>query len=120
LYSDTSFVAPEVKRHCATLGLKIKSSLLSGNYYCIESAGKKILITNFLNNKIIHNYEPDFVFLTGTRPAISNDLKLNHPGCSLIFSSSVAPGFRIPQQASVNIADSIFFVRKTGAFIKRI
>jgi hypothetical protein len=120
LYSDTSVVAPEVKRHCATLGLKVKTVLLSSNYYCIKSDHKKILITNFLNEKIIRNFVPDIVVLTGSRPEIEKDLNFKHLPCDLIISSAAIQRFQISQQATGYSTDSIFFVRKSGAFIKKI
>ncbi len=120
LFSDTSIVVPEVKRHCATLGLRIKSTLLINNYYCIRAGRKKILITNILNNKIIQNFGPDILVLTGPRPEIESDLALKHiPGIVVILSEATS-GFHIPGQVVLPGSDSIHFVRKSGAFIRRI
>ncbi len=120
LFSDTSFVVPEVKRHCATLGLRLKSTVLKNKYYYIRAEGKKILITNFLTKKIIQNFVPDILVLTGSRPEIENDLNLQHFPGIVIISSEATSGFRIPQQVVLTGIDSIHFVRKSGAFIKRI
>ncbi len=120
LFSDTSMVVPEVKRHSATLGLRIKSTVLKNKYYCIRAAGKQILITSFLNKKIIQNIVPDILVLTGSRPEIENDLNLRQFHGTLIISSGATSGFRIPQQVVLTGMDSIHFVKKSGAFIKRI
>ncbi|MGD0755023.1 MAG: ComEC/Rec2 family competence protein [Bacteroidales bacterium] len=120
LFSDTSVVVPEVKRHCATLGLRIKSTALKNKYYCIRAKGKQILITSFLNKKIIQSIVPDILVLTGSRPEIENDLSLSQFHGTLIISSGAPSGFRIPQQVVLTGMDSIHFVKKSGAFIKRI
>jgi competence protein ComEC len=120
LFSDTSLVVPEVKRHCATLGLEIKSTILNNKYCCFRAQGKKILITNFLNNKIVQNFVPDFLILTGSRPEIENDLDIKRLPCTIIISSEATSGFRIPRQVALPYNDTIHFVRKSGAFVKTI
>jgi len=120
LLSDTSVVLPEVKKHCATLGLRLKStSLINGSYY-LKTNGKKILITNSLNNKISTRFSPDILILTGFKPKIASDLKLNPTPGTIIVSSKATPGFRIPSQLRAAGCDSIHFVRKSGAFIKSL
>jgi competence protein ComEC len=120
LFSDTSVVVPDVKRHCATLGLEIKSTVLKNKYYCIRAQGKKILITNFLNKKIVQNFVPDILVLTGSRPEIENNLDLRHFPCTVIISSEATSGFRIPRHVDLTGNDTIHFVRKSGAFVKTI
>jgi competence protein ComEC len=120
LFSDSSATVPEVKRHCATLGLRVKSTLLKNKYYCIKAKGKQILIANFLNKKIIQNFSPDILVLTGSKPEIENDLNMNHFPSTVIISAEASSGFRIPQQVSFTGIDTLHFVRKSGAFIRRI
>ena len=120
LLSDTSVVPPEVKRHCATLGLRLKStSLINGSYY-LKTSGKKILITNSLNNKISARFSPDILILTGNKPEIASDLILNRTPGTIIVSSKATSGFRIPSRLRAAGSDSIHFVRKSGAFIKSL
>ena len=120
LYSDTSLTRPEVKRHCASIGLRIKTTSLMNNHYCIRAGEKKILISDFLNKNIVQEFVPDIVILTGSKPDIENNLNFRHPPGIIIFSAGVASGFRIPEQVVITGIDSIHFVRKSGAFIKRI
>jgi competence protein ComEC len=120
LFSDTSLIRPEVYRHSATLGLKIKQNVLKTNFICVEASRKKILITGFLNNKLIQHFSPDIVILTGISPKVENELKLPNPPGILIISSEATSGFRFPKQAQLSGIDSIHFVRKSGAFIKRL
>ncbi len=120
LFSDTSVVAPEVKRHCATLGLKIKSNVLKNKYYCSKTGGKKVLITSILNKNMIQQFMPDFLVITGSRPEIENDLKTLPFRGKIIVSSEASLGFHMPQQVILTDSDSIHFVRKSGAFISDI
>jgi competence protein ComEC len=120
LYADTTFIRPEVSRHCSVLGLKIKTTVLNNTYQCLQTGNKKILITRVLSSLIIRNYNPDIVILTGNRPVIENNLSLLHPPRLIIVSSEATSGFHFPQQSVLSGIDSIHFVRKSGAFIKRI
>ena len=120
LYSDTSIVVPEVKRHCATLGLKIKSTVLKNNYHCIMAGGKKILITSFLNKNVTQDFVPDIIILTGSKPEIERDLALEHPPRIIIITSEPTNGFRISKQSVLSRTDTIHYARKSGAFVKSI
>ncbi len=66
LYSDTSAVPAEVKRHCSTLGLKIKDSHADKRSpYIIRAGRKTVLISGFLNKKMLENVRPDISILIG-------------------------------------------------------
>jgi len=120
LYSNTLIAVPEVKRHCASLGLKIKSTLIDNNYHCIKVGGKKVLITNFLNPDIMHNFSPDYLILTGSNPGIQNDPDMKPPKGFIIISSEPVTRFRLSQKGLFSTIDSIHYVRNSGAFVKRI
>jgi competence protein ComEC len=120
LFSDTVIAGPEVKRHCASLGLKIKSTLIGNNYHCIKVGSKKILITNFMNNNIIINFVPDYLILTGSNPCIQNDLNMRHYQGFIVISSEPTTRFRLRQKDLISTADSIHYVRNSGAFVKRL
>jgi competence protein ComEC len=120
LYADTTFVRPEVSRHCSVLGLKIKTNVFNSTYQCLETGDKKILITSVMNGFIISNYNPDIVILTGTRPQIENNLSMPHPPELVIVSSEATNSFHFSPPSLISHIDSIHFVRKSGAFVKRI
>ena len=120
LYSDSTLVLPEVRKHCATLGLKIKSTLINNNYRYIIAGGKKILITNYLSNKIIRNFVPDYLILTGSNPRVSYDTDLEHFSGSIIVTSEARTGFHLRQNGFASTTESIHYVRHSGAFVKRI
>ena len=120
LFSDTSVVGPEVKRHCATLGLKINSYMLKNKYYCLKTGAKRVLITNTLNKNMIQQFMPDFLIITGSRPEIKNDLKTFPFRGKIIVSSEASLSFHMPQRVILTDSDSIHFVRKSGAFISDI
>ncbi|HEX7493116.1 MAG TPA: ComEC/Rec2 family competence protein [Bacteroidales bacterium] len=120
VYSDTTLTRPEVIRHSASLGLRIKPARLVNNYYFIRVGTKKILITDILTRNTVQKCMPDIVILTGSRPDIENDIAFRHPPEIIIISSEATSGFSIPEYVVTNGIDSIHFVRKSGAFIKRL
>jgi len=119
LFTDTSLVKPEVQRHCATLGLKLKKNVLRDNYCCLNAGNKKVLLTSVLNNNIIMAFKPNIIVLTGARPVVEKNLKMEVNTDCLIVSSEAGKGYRFGQQVMLSDVDSIHFVRKSGAFIKR-
>jgi hypothetical protein len=120
LYSDTSMAGPEVRRHCSTLGLKIKTNILRNNMNCIRAGEKNILICNSLNKNILRNFVPDIVILTGLHPEIEKDLQAIQFPRTLIITSEAASGFRLPREKLKIRVDTIHVVKKDGAFIKSI
>ncbi|MCX6254292.1 MAG: ComEC/Rec2 family competence protein [Bacteroidia bacterium] len=120
LYSDTSLAGPEVKRHCATLRLKIQVNTLKNDLNCIKVGEKNILICNSLDKNILQNFIPDIVILTGLRPQLENNLSFHQSHGTLIITSGAASRFSIPRQVDFAGIDTVHFVRKSGAFIKRI
>ena len=120
LYSDTSLVSNEVKRHCSSFGLRIRPTRLTNSHYCIRAGEKKILISNYLNKNIVQEFVPDIVILTGSKPAIENNVNFLPSPAIIIFPAGVAPGFRIPEHVVTTGIDSIHFVRKSGAFVRQI
>ena len=120
IYSDTALIRPEVIKHCATLGLRIKTNTLKNKYYCIRAGKRNIVICNSLNQIILQNYSPDIVILTGLKPQIDNNLKFTQHPETLILSSEASSGYRIPKLVDIKGIDTVHFVRKSGAFIKSI
>jgi hypothetical protein len=120
LYSDTSLAGPEVKRDCATLGLKIETNTLKNKFYCIRAGEKNILISNSLDKNILQTFVPDIVVLTGLRPEIENNLSFIQSPEALIITSGASSGFHTPQQSFFTGIDTVHLVRKSGGFIKRI
>jgi len=120
LYSDSSVVVPDVKRHCATLGLKIRPVRMTQNFYCLRAGGKNILITGSLNSRIIQSFIPDILILTNDRPGIENNPKMEyHPGI-VIISSVSNTHFHVPSKTDFSGIDSVYLVGKSGAFMTRI
>jgi competence protein ComEC len=119
LFTDTTLIRPEVNRHCATMGLKIEQALLTRSCRCIEAGNKKILLTDFLNPGVLSRYNPDIVILTGNRPEIRNDIPFSITA-QLIITSAAGNAFHFPQQTDLSGTDTVHFVRKSGAFIKRL
>ena len=120
LYSDTSFIGPEVLRHCATLGLKIRGPIIIDKPTFAMAGEKKILISDKLTNHILNNIHPDMIILTGYRPEVVNNLTFNHSEKTIVITSRAVSGYRIPYEAGLSGIDSVHLVRKAGAFLMSI
>jgi competence protein ComEC len=120
LFCDASVVPPDVKKHCSTLGLKLKVHMLKEKPYIIRVSGKTVFISGFLNNKVLESVKPDVSILFGFKPKIDHDLNQTGSFGKLVISSGASSGFRFPPQIDSPLKDSVYIVRKSGAYIKRI
>jgi hypothetical protein len=119
LYSDSATIAGDVNKHCATLGLKIEPRVLDNGYHLVRSEHENILITNRLNNDAFKGLNPDIIILTSREPVIESDF---HPAksCSVIVvTSGVRSGF-LPLNDVDTALCKIHYIKKSGAFIRRI
>jgi hypothetical protein len=120
LFSDTLVVNQAVMRHCASLGLKIKSNELNNNYYSILAGNKQILICDtpetFGNNR----NKPDIMIVTGKMTSFGNNVPHIMPAEVLIISSVTVPGSLKLNQAHNGSIDTIHYIRKSGAFTARL
>jgi competence protein ComEC len=120
LYSDTAFAGAEVKRHCATLGLKMNLNRIVNNYNCIKAGKTNILITNSLNKKILNRFSPEIVILTGSRPEVESDKDpVSQPEVTVIAADGF-PHFTRALHKKYATSYNVYLVKKSGAFIRRI
>jgi len=120
LYSDTLIVGPEVKKECATLGLRLKTNRLNNEYNCIKVGGRNILISPSPEKSILQVFLPDILVITGFHPDIDKNLSAVPSPEAIIFTSGASSGFQLRQQEFITNIDSVHLVAKSGAFIKRI
>jgi competence protein ComEC len=119
LFCDTLITGAEVKKHCASLGLKLKTTLLKNNLYSVKASSKQILITNILNKNIMRDFTPDIVILTGSSPEIDSSInQVSLP--EIIVTSNATSVYAKDQQVTFSGGNTIYYVRKMGAFIKKI
>ncbi len=116
LYSDTSIVRAEVKRHCAVLGLTVKSHPIDKKCNLLKIAGKKILIAPSLKHTGLQQVEPEIILLTGPSPIIGNNFNLTHKEVIVTRAGKISD-YILKIRPS---PDSIYFVRNSGAYIRRI
>jgi competence protein ComEC len=120
LYSDTSLIGQEVKRHCAVLSLKPEINLVRKSPVLIRASGKRILITNVTTDKLIEQTEPDIVILSGSRPAIIGRAGYSNMITAVIISPEASSGFKFSARSALANADTVHYVRKDGAFYLRL
>jgi competence protein ComEC len=120
LYSDTSLVRPEVVRHSSTLGLKVKLNNIRNRDYCIMAGEKKILICRSLEKLLPEAYKPDIVILTGIKLKIDKQISFTKHPEAIIFSSETSFNSHVQVQENSSRADTIHFVRNSGAYRKSL
>lgn len=120
LYSDSSSVKPEVIRHCATRGLKIRIISTGNDSRYIKAGGKNILISNTINNSILERTTPDIAVLIGNRPEIGKRLSSVYTFKKLIISSEASSRFFLPENLLSIELDTIHFVRESGAYVTEL
>lgn len=115
IYSDTIMKTPEVNRHASALRLKIKTNIIKDYPIQIKSGTKKILITEYLNKSLVLNSLPDFVILNG-KSGIGYDLQSGKRPGLLIMGSNSRKIYQPSELCRLTGYDSVYFVRKDGAF----
>ncbi len=116
LFSDADDMHPEVIRHCATRGLKIRLIRGDPGYLSVKTDNKNILICNTLSNSILIKSKPDIIIFTGNHPGIEENTSATESLKKIIFTSDVSSGFTMPGQFISKGVDTIHFVRKSGAY----
>jgi hypothetical protein len=119
LYSDTCITGQEVAKQCATLNLKTKLNNFPGANLRIRVGNSNILITNYLNNAVMNKASPDIVILKG-KPIIAKDISSGFHLQAVVFTSEVSPGSQYYRLLKAIKTDSVHFVRKQGAFYKKL
>jgi len=95
--------------------LKLKTKSLQDRCSIIQVGGRDILITDFLNRNLVNNFRPDMVLLTGIYPKTEKEISLPGSVKFLIISSEVSSSYRLPDRIYNSKADTVHFVRKSGA-----
>jgi competence protein ComEC len=119
LFTDTLEAAPDVKRHCSTLGLKLRMKACKDQQY-LSAGNTLVLITPSLQGPLPAAVHPDLILLTGARPGISYGADSALPDEVTLVVTEGYPTKRLTGLLKRAKGGQIFFVRKSGAFIKRI
>ncbi len=120
LYSDSPEPAPEVLKHCSTMGLRLISHSLTDRTYCLDVNGSKILICTSADKEVLEKFRPEIIILRGSAPYWPYYSENDWSPSVIIVSSSASGGFRISPKNSDRESDKVYIVGKSGAYIKRI
>ncbi len=118
LYSDTTFAGAEIRRHCATLGLKMNMNRIGSRSDWITAGKTNILITGSLNKKTMARLAPDIVILTGPRPEIEYGNDTGSLSEITVIAAEGIPRFISSHHTKYETSDAVFVVKKSGAFIR--
>jgi competence protein ComEC len=116
IYSDTLITGQEVKRHCATLGLRTSHKLLSQKSCMIKTGESNTLITSFVNSTMIDKTKSDILIIQGKKTFLENDIHSVRNIKAVIVTSGINQNSQISRNVLSLLADTTHFVRKHGAF----
>jgi len=116
LYSDTSIIQPEILRHCASRGLKADLNLIIKDFTLVKAGGNKILICSHLNYSLLKIAGPDIIIITGDYPKNQNMSGSSGRARAIVISGNTS-SFYQGGEGSYNMpADTVHFIKKSGAF----
>jgi hypothetical protein len=112
IYTDTLIIKNEVNKHSSTLGLRTEIIQLGAKPLFLKARGKKIMICNELKRSYLQNFPPDFIVFTGLSNQLENGMGINETADIVLTSV-----YSVPKQIDLSKADTIHFIKKSGAFI---
>ncbi|HOW09295.1 MAG TPA: ComEC/Rec2 family competence protein [Bacteroidales bacterium] len=113
VYGNNPETEADVSRHCATARLKIIPMTLTNEISAIKAGDCRILVSNRISNRVIDEFKPGYIILTGKYPAIEGQVNTEKIS-SLVLAPDVSDYFSIPEKT--RIKGSVHIVRKAGAF----
>ena len=116
LYSDSSFISPDVRKHAATLRLKIVTRTLTGKSYYLEEENYNLFIGNIEDIGEIKNVKP-LISILSVLPEIKQNRGISPPAEIAVFTPSVSP---VNQWNYKSLGDSLYIVKKEGAYIREL
>ena len=115
-FTDTIYEGNDVRRYCATMGLRLRTTIVKDEIVTLYLNEKRALLCNSLNNNILQNKNPDIIILTGTYPRIVRGISFIKPPEVLIVSSQASSGYTLPDYFPSHLIDTVHYVRQSGAF----
>lgn len=103
----------DISRHCATARLKIRKLPIEKDIVVVKAGDCRILIAKRINKKIINDFNPDHIILTGKYPVIESSVDADKIK-SIILAPDVSDYFTIPD--NLIYKGPVHKVRETGAY----
>jgi len=121
LYGDTSKIPQEVIRHCSARGFKIKRGSSVEPVLILDTGKSRILISNYLNNELLSQAQPDYVILTGDNPEMEKMISATKRVKTLIITNKKARiASRFSWRSDYGIIDSVHFIKNSGVYRARL
>lgn len=120
LWSDTVQISPEVKKHCSTLGLRVKNHVNDQRPLVLQTKDKCILLTNVVSSSILEKTNPDILIVRGRKPLVQGLLKAPPRLNKIIVSSGSSPGYRETGLLRSLNPDTLHFTGNNKAFRLRL
>ncbi len=112
LYSDSSVIAPDVRKHAATLRLKIVSRSLTENSYYLKTGRGNLFIGNFSDINELHAAKPDILVLS-----VLPEIKTGTMHIPATEVTVFASGLSVSKPWNYkSMSDSVYIVKNEGAY----
>lgn len=116
IFSDSSIAGPEIRRHSAVLGLKVKINAPMKMPLLLKTGSKEILLTNHLDLNILSEYGPDIIILSGKKTYIERITKPFEKPDAVIVTSGSDQGTQALRVLRSLESDTLHFIARNGAF----
>jgi competence protein ComEC len=120
LYTDSTEVPKEVARHCAVLGLKVRSTRLSPEPVYAKIENHTILIMNKYDKAATIPEGTDLVIFTAKRPFPVKDHDLTFPEGSFVITTQYSREIRYNDSKNQASEGHTWAVVRSGAYCKRL
>jgi competence protein ComEC len=117
LYSDSSIIGPEIKRHCDVFNLKPELNLVDRVPALLKFKGNTIVLTDNLRQRMAQSENAGIMVLTGRHP---KNVQIQEGSAGLkaiVVSPEAGAGFRLKSMPDHQLADTITYVRTDGSYI---
>lgn len=116
LYSDSAIIAPDVRKHSATLHLKIIPESITESSFFLKSGNRNLFIGNPADISQFPGTNPDIYIFTKL-PELSPNTGQIHVSGEVVFTTGVSVS---KQWNNKSLSDSLFNVKKDGAYIRAL
>jgi hypothetical protein len=78
------------------------------------------MICSSLKKPIFEKFGPDLIILTGPKPEIDKQIRLDRFKGAFVLTGGTPAAIRFPAKGSTQFDFSVFSVRRSGAYISRL
>jgi competence protein ComEC len=115
IYSDTTVFQPEVLKHIATRGLKLRLVKMSQTSFLLKAGENRILITSYPSNGQLEAGKPDIIIIMGPMIRQKEIINRYEPVKATIITGNIPFGTQGGEKIFRTLSDTLYYPRKSGA-----